>query len=868
MKRVIIAVVSLCLLLSCITVFAQDDIMKISMSGNTLAAKDIGTGKGVSFTLPELENDEFYIYAIELAVFEKHYEENNWHIYTDDEGEESKKQYIENPTSLTFNVDFGNPKDYREETKYKIGYRYYIQSIHDTSQMMIAGEDIKDGWRLVGEDTTTEASEDGFVFYRNALPEMHIESFSYKYHDINGLMTDDCSPSQLSERYFPQDAFENGVTVQMIANDFDREDILTVSYRLEDATNDTEVVSGTFTNDFKITTDHKTSQFRLYITVTDNFGGSTTSEPFLFMMDLHSPTVTDEFDDGGYALKGKSLFSDFYIDDDPGDAMTERTVFANIYLDDEFIDTVELTNKGNGVFRLDETGMADGEYTVHLKIFDKAGNEGEHYFYQTLDNTPPILSFLTPAQNSSATYYSTWMNVSKNILIDVTDEYAGVKSYRLYLDGTLQVSGSYGTSTPQFRFNRQVSTTKTGKLQYDFYAYDNAKSVNKNSNTYNNVTGNGRVATRYVWLDKTKPSITTSHEDNLWKEAPYTITAGFYDYPSSNSVNDASGIKEKLYAVTTSADDTPAWVTYTDGVAITEGGVYYVHFKAVDNAGNVETITQKVRVNAKSQMIGRVRPTEEYKHTIYYSTPGFYVVKNTAYNTKYHFELTDRDLADRIKTTIKLVSQDNSSIYGSSESITEPTGAEERDIVFNMPYLDSELNELPDGVYDMLITITELKNDGEEVVTHVDVNDCEVVIKRNAPPTPVINTNGNKVSITYPDEPLSGSLNNSVVKSHYKCQYKTVKDGEAETNVYKTYTGEFDADSFIVTALYTDIAGNTSVATKRIYKDAESGGGSGEILTSGNTITVEESRAADVYYIGIRRDKKSGINNAVFDFLE
>ena len=36
----------------------------------------------------------------------------------------------------------------------------------------------------------------------------------------------------------------------------------------------------------------------------------------------------------------------------------------------------------------------------------------------------------------------------------------------------------------------------------------------------------------------------------------------------------------------------------------------------------------------------------------------------------------------------------------------------------------------------------------------------------------------------------------------------------------------------------------------------------------GKTITVEESRAADVYYIGIRRDKKRGINNSVFDFLE
>ena len=47
-----------------------------------------------------------------------------------------------------------------------------------------------------------------------------------------------------------------------------------------------------------------------------------------------------------------------------------------------------------------------------------------------------------------------------------------------------------------------------------------------------------------------------------------------------------------------------------------------------------------------------------------------------------------------------------------------------------------------------------------------------------------------------------------------------------------------------------------------------SAGGIGDILTDGNTITAEESRVADVYYIGIRRDKNNGINNAVFDFLE
>lgn len=868
MRKIVVAIVLLCLTMSCIAVSANSNIMKVSMSGETILAKDVGTGKGITFTLPELDNDNFYIYAIELAVFEKQYEENSWHIYTDDNGEESKKQYIENPDSLIFNVDFGNPQDYRDKAKYKIGYRYYIQSIHDTSQMMIAGEYIKDGWRLVGEDVTTKASDDGFVFYKNALPEMNVECFSYKYHDINGLMTNDCSPSELSERYFPYDAFENGVTVQMIANDFDREDILTVSYKLEDAMTDTEVISGTLPQNLKITTDYKTELFRLYITVSDNYGGSITSDPFLFMMDLQAPTVTREFNDGGYALKGRNLFSDFFVDDDSGAVMVQGTALADIYLNGEFVDTVELTDRGNGVFRLDKTGMADGEYTVHLKMYDKAGNEGEHYFYQTLDNTAPTMQFITPDENSEATYYSQWMNESRKIIINAKDEYAGINTYRFYLDGSLIVSGYYSGMPKSTAITRQISQTKTGKLRYIIYVYDNAKTINKSSNTYNNATGNYSVISKQVWLDKTKPTITTSHEDNLWKEAPYTISANFYDYPSSNSVADASGVKEKLYAITTSADEEPEWITYTDGVGITEGGVYYVSFKAVDNAGNVQTVTQRVRVNSKSQINGRVRPTEEYKHTIYYSTPGFYVVKNTAYNTKYHFELKDFDISDVIKTSVKLVSQDDSSVFGVSESITQPTGTEDRDIVFNMPYLDAELNELPDGVYDMLITITEIKNDNEEVVTHIDFKDCEVVIKRNAPPTPVINTSGDKVSITYPDEPLAGSLNNSTVKSHYKCQYKTVKDGEAETNTYKTYTGEFDADNFIVTALYTDIAGNTSVATKRIYGDSSDDGGAGDILTSGNTITVEESRAADVYYIGIRRDKKSGINNSVFDFLE
>jgi len=868
-RKFIVSIFFMLLVCSSMCVSAQNNVMKISMSGETKLAKEIGNGKGITFTLPDLDSDEFYIYAIELAVFEKQQEETSWHIYLDDEGKESKKRYIEKPESLTFSVDFGNTSDYRDMAKYKIGYRYYVKSIYDESCMMISGEEEKEGWRLVGETSSQIATDNGFMFYKNATPEMYVSGFSYKYHHLDGLMTNECTPEALDETYFPADSFENGVIVQMIVNDFDTEDILSASYRLEDAITNQVVSEGMFLTGNTLATDYKTELFRLYITVSDNFGGSVTSDAFLFKMDTQKPVVVEEFDDGGFALKDRYLFSDFHIHDDDGLPMTDGTVMAYIYSNDILIDSFELTKKNNGVYELYKSSMPDGEYTVYLRMFDKAGNENEHYFYQTLDSKAPSIYYVTPEENDEATYYSKWMNESKKIILNVSDEYAGFVSYRIHKNVLLDVSETLTIPVKSYTIEREVPQDETGKLRYRFYVYDNAKSINKDWNKYKETTGNGRLAGKYVWIDKTKPTITTEYDETAWYEAPYVLQANFLDLPSSSSVDDASGVAKKQYAIETIKDAVPkTWKTYKDGVTLTDGGVYYVHFKATDTAGNTEQVVKMVKINTKARLTGRIRPTEDYKHTIYYSTPGFYVVKNTAYNTKYHFELFDPDVDDVIHVSAKLVSQDDGTIFGIAETTVHPNGTEERDIVFNMPYLDADLDELPDGVYDMLVTITEIKNDDKEVVTHTDLKDCEVVIKRNAPPTPEINTTESMVSIIYPDEVLSGSLNSDVIRNHYKCQYKAVRDGEAETNTYKTYTGEFAIDNFVVTALYTDIAGNVSVASKRIYKNAEESDDEEEIITSGNTITVEESRAADVYYIGIRRDKQSGINNYIFDFIE
>ena len=837
------------------------DVMKISMNGEVKAAKEIGTGKGISFSLSDLDDSEYYINAIELAVFEKQYGENEWKMYLDDSEEESKKILLSEPDTLNIQANFGETSDYRDKAKYKLAYRYYAQSVSDESVLMIAGEDKKDGWRLVGEKDSITATSDGFSFYKNATPVLSVESITYKVHTNKGLADKTCSLNNLSNTLLPEDAFINGVKVNLVASDFDMEDILTAQYTLRDKTTGNDIVYGALPADNRIVSQTTTQNLQLQITVSDNFGASVSSEWIDITLDNVMPEVTDEFDDGGFFLRGKNLFSDFVIKDN-GNLMTDGSAFAEIYLSDTLVKSVELENMGNGVYRLDENNMADGTYTVKLKVFDKSGNETSHTFTQKLDNTKPEAVFLTPEEDSRATLYSTWMNVSKRIIISTSDNGAGLSKY-IINSSPRNINGVPSSVV----INIPVTTTMTGKLKYHGYIYDNAKEIDKEKNKYNvDSDGNSLYYSKLVWLDKTKPTVTNNINPDIWESVPKTVIATFKDLPSAEDVDDASGIKERYYSVTESEAVNGEWMEYTMPFDINEGGVFYIHFKAIDKAGNEAIYTHKVKLNTVSEILSGVVPTDSSMHTIYYSNGNMHVVKNTAYSTKYHFTISDADVNDIIIANIKLVNRDNSAMFANARAEKAPTGEVIRDIEFNMQYLDGERNKLPDGVYDMYVNITEKKADGEMIDTHSRVLGCSVVIKRTAPPVPVISVIGDSVSIEYPDEPLSDSMNTPEIRALYKKQYKAVKTGEPDST-YVDYTGSFPADDMTVTAIYTDIAGNISVAEKRIYGDDDGSGGV-DITTEGNNVTIEESRVADTYFIGIRREKQSGILADIFEFME
>lgn len=836
--------------------------MKISLNGEAKQAKDIGTGKGISFTLPDLAENKFLICAIELSIFEKKATEENYMAF-------GESKMIDNPTTLNISVDFGDTSRFAEKAKYKIAYRYHVKNVDDMSKIVIAGEDIKDGWRLIGEVNPQNSSDNGFTFYKNAAPTVNVTGISFVGETISGTQAITYTPEQLKTMCLPANALTNGITVQYTADDYDVEDAVRMEYKLIDIIENTVVSEGDLPEDNRIAVATDAQYFSLVLNAADNWGAKSDEQEINIMIDYEPPAVISEFLDCGRVLRGRNLYSKFTIMDDRNDALTSGNVYYSIRKGDSLIDSnIRLSNNANGEYTVDRTNMADGVYEIELTLFDKSYNKSTHKLMQTLDNTSPTVTFASQSDSPSATLYSTWINESKKIIFIATDAFAGVKKINTYLDNSYLNSTVSETAQSPYTFSYNVTSAKTGMLYYYFYVYDDAVTINKSTNSVNlSASGNSCFVSKYVWLDKTPPSVSIDTDENAWYEAPFTIYADIYDYPSASSVSDNSGVKTKQYEVTETELPSGDWQVYSSGVTFYSGGVFYLHIKAKDYAGNETIETKRIKVNSPAEITSEVKPTDDSRHTIYSEKTGLYVIKNTAYATKYHFAVRDKDINDTIKTDIVIVSNDNSGIKATATSETVPNNSETREVVFNLPYAKSDGSALPDGVYTMSVSLTEVKNDGSQLITTSNAAICEIVIKRNAPPTPVISAADGFVEITYPVETLAGSLNRNDIRAMYKREYKAVKDGVPSTNAYKTYNGAFGADDIVVTALYTDPAGNISTSSQRIFKTPD-GVPPGSIITDGNTVTVEESRAANVYYIGTRRDKQKGLDDDIcFGFM-
>lgn len=271
-----------------------------------------------------------------------------------------------------------------------------------------------------------------------------------------------------------------------------------------------------------------TGSYYLYVRAADTVGNATTVRSEAFVIDNTMPIVT--FGTNGNAVVAKTHSTTVAVTDNI--AVSSR----------QYVWSTTTTTPSTGwqpfvSGTTISTPLATGNYYLHVKVSDTAGNIRNQVSNPfNIDNTPPIITI--------GSYTTAWTN-------------SDVKVPAITNEGTLNVVGGY---------------TFTENGSFIFIATDEA----------GNTTSETVIITN---IDKTAPTITFSPSGNTTEKSSHSASAAVVD--------SGSGVASIRYAfVTASTPPLPtssSWNPYTNGQTVstpTSVGSYYLHIDATDNAGN------------------------------------------------------------------------------------------------------------------------------------------------------------------------------------------------------------------------------------------------------------------------------------------
>lgn len=197
--------------------------------------------------------------------------------------------------------------------------------------------------------------------------------------------------------------------------------------------------------------------------------------------------------------------------------------------------------------------------TYSFTAYDNAGNaKTQSHKVSNIDKVAPTVTLSVNGNSTYAKSYSTKVTAS--------DTLSGLKSLS-YAWHTTTTSEPAASSWVSLTNNATVTTPKTtGKYFLWVRVTDNAGNVTTfKSNVFA--------------VDTTLPSVTMTPNNGAWQKTPHVITPSYSD--------GHSGIKTKQYAWSTSTTTPTTWNNYTSGtIRQPNVGTYYLHYKAVDQAGN------------------------------------------------------------------------------------------------------------------------------------------------------------------------------------------------------------------------------------------------------------------------------------------
>ena len=238
---------------------------------------------------------------------------------------------------------------------------------------------------------------------------------------------------------------------------------------------------------------------------------------------------------------------------------------------------VELEDTESGTVRVTENGPV----TVRVVDLDYGGNSAATVDVTCIDVTPPTVD--VPAISDA------WTNAAPAVTFTVNDSQSGVgKAYYKVVqdDHTVPTDGLTEFADTDYTVTLDAAATPAPGVYYVYYKFcDNSPSDWEATGQETNVT-EGFVGP--FRIDRAAPTVTVAGVGAGWTAAAQSISLAASDDPAR--------MASLQFAVTTTnsgpAPTELAPLPSTGGgvtVGGMEDGVFYLYYKAVDNAGNVTT---------------------------------------------------------------------------------------------------------------------------------------------------------------------------------------------------------------------------------------------------------------------------------------
>ncbi|HEY3420632.1 MAG TPA: right-handed parallel beta-helix repeat-containing protein [Methanomassiliicoccales archaeon] len=214
--------------------------------------------------------------------------------------------------------------------------------------------------------------------------------------------------------------------------------------------------------------------------------------------------------------------------------------------------------------------LADGAYTVTVKVTDKAGNVNQTSVAFTVDTVKPVVVITSPSNNSKNTTGSVTVNWTSS------DATSGIDKTEISTDGT-----TWTTVTG----NSHVLTLADGTYTTYVKVTDKAGNFNQTSVTFT--------------VDTVKPVVVVISPANNSYNNTGTVTVLWND----------SGVVD--IAKTEISTDGTTWtpVTGNSTVLTLADGAYQVHIKVTDNAGNVNQTSVAFTVDTVKPVVVITSPS-------------------------------------------------------------------------------------------------------------------------------------------------------------------------------------------------------------------------------------------------------------------